>query len=522
MTARTLARAGLVVTTAFLISRVLGWLRIAVISVTFGATTDLDAFFAAFRIPDLMFQLVAAGALGSALVPVVAGLLATDEERRAWRLVSSLANLMLIALLVLSVAFFVAAPVAVPLITPGFDETATARTVELTRVMLLSPILLALGSVATSALNAAGRFGASAVAPIAYNTAIILGAVVLGPVIGVTGLAIGVVGGSLLHLLVQLPPLRSAGFRYQPLAELGDPDTRRTLRLLGPRTLGLASSQLTFIVATTLASGAGVGAITAFTIAFTVLQIPIGVIGVPLGIVLLPSLSREVAVGGTREFANLVSRSLRLLVFVMLPITALGMALRSQVVTLLFDYGRFDERAVRLTSDTLLPFLVGLAAHAAIAVLARAFYARQDTVTPVAAAVLAVIVNTALAIVLVGPLGVPGIALAIAVGAWVEAGVLLGLLDRRVDGLEVGGLARVIIATGVAAAAAGVAGAAIVGALDTTLGAEPSKILVLAQAIAATAVGGLLFVGLAVALRIPELPTIVSVMADLVRRRGRG
>jgi putative peptidoglycan lipid II flippase len=520
VTARTLVRAGLVVTAAFLISRVLGWVRLIVITASVD-TPDLDPFFAAYRIPDLMFQVVAAGALSSALIPVVSGLLATDEDQRAWRLVSTVANGMLIALLGLAVAFALAAPIVVPAITPGFDAVATAETVELTRVMLLSPILLALGAVATSALNARGRFGPSAVAPIVYNLSIIGAAVLLAPSMGVMGLAVGVVAGSACHLLVQLRPLRDAGFRYLPVADLGDSDTRRTLALLAPRALGLGASQVTFLVATTLASSQ-TGGITAFTVAFALLQLPIGVIGVPLGVVLLPSMSREMALGGATEYVRLITRSVRLLLFVMLPIAALGMVLRRDIVILLFGHGQFTPRDIQLTADTLFAFLAGLPAHAAIAILARAFYARQDTRTPVAAAILAVLINSSLAVVLMGPLGLPGLALGIAVAAWIEALVLLGLLHRRVVGLELVGLGRVLLEAGVGSAAAAGAALFVVRLVQpVTSSADLDKLVVLFEAVAATAAGGLAFLAVALALRIPELPSIVSVMVDLVRRRGR-
>ena len=170
-----LARAGLIVSGAFLISRILGYVRLVVIANTFGASADLDAFFAAFRIPDLIFQLVAAGALGSALIPVLSGLLANDESDRAWRVVSTVINLMLCGLAVLAGLLFVLAPLVMPAITPGFGPEQLDRTVGLTRIMLLSPIFLAMGAVATSVLNAGGRFAASAVAPIVYNLAIIGG-----------------------------------------------------------------------------------------------------------------------------------------------------------------------------------------------------------------------------------------------------------------------------------------------------------------------------------------------------------
>lgn len=517
---RTLARAGLIVSAAFLVSRVLGWVRLLVIGNAFAAR-ELDAFFAAFRLPDLIFQLVAAGALSSAVIPIVAGLLANDEQARAWRLVSTVANLMLTALAVLAAIVALLAPAIVPAITPGFDAEQSARTVELTRIMVLSPVFLALGSLATSVLNAHGRFAAAAVAPIVYNLAIIGGALVLAPTMGVAGLAVGVVAGSLLHLLVQLPALRGVGFRYLRRIQLADPDARQALLLMAPRALGLGVTQITFVVATSLASELGNGAITAFNIAFTLLQIPIGVIGVPLGVVVLPSLSREAAVGRTEEFVALVSQALRLLLVVMLPIAGIAAVLRVEIVTLLFGFGRFDRALIELTAVTFLAFVVGLAAHALIAVLARAFYARQDTRTPVAAAILAVVVNTGLAFALVGPLGLAGLGLAIALGAWSEALVLTLLLKRTVPALALRPIvstgARVLVATAVATAAA----LAMNGALDLILGPDASLVALLAQMAVTGIVWLVSCLALAAALRIGEVGSIVGIMADQIRRPRR-
>ncbi len=522
MTARrSLARAGLIVTGAFFISRVLGWVRVVVIGTTFGASGELDSFFAAFRIPDLIFQLVAAGALASALIPVLSGLLATDQTARAWRVASTVTNLMMIALLVLTVGVAVTAPILIPIITPGFDVVQTARTIELTRIMLLSPILLALGSVATSILNSQDRFTAAAMAPIVYNLAIIGAAIVLTPAFGVEGLAIGVVIGSLLHLLVQLRSLFDGGFRYEPVVESRDPAAREALVLMAPRAIGLGVTQLTFVVSTTLASGLATGSITALNIAFTILQIPIGVIGVPLGIVVFPSMSRELARGAIHEYIRLLTGSLRLLLFVMLPLTGLGMVLREQVVAVLFEYGKFTPEAVELTATTLFYFLIGLAAHSLIAILARAFYAGRDTATPVGAAILAVAVNIALAIILVGPLGLSGLALAVAAGAWLEAIVLLVILRGRYPDLDMASIGRAGAESGIGAIVASVAALAMLDILAWPLGTSPGKLGLLIELIVAGSVGGLIYLGFAFALRIPELPTIVGVMTDLFRRPRR-
>lgn len=516
-----LVRAGLLLSSAFLASRVLGYVRTVVLSATFGVGPELDAFFAAFRLPDLIFQVVAAGAMGSALIPVLAGLFAAGERARAWRVVATVANLLLVGLTVLAIAAYVAAPVLVRVLAPGFDAAGLARTTDLTRIMLAAPILLALGAVATSTLNAEDRFTAAALAPIVYNVAIIGGAILLGATMGVTGLAIGVVVGALGHLAIQLPTLLGLGFRPSLRIDLEDKAARRVLALLGPRALGLGASQFTFIVMTALSSGLGAGAVSAYSIAFALLQIPIGVIGVPLGVVIFPSISREHAMGAIESYVALVTRSVRLLVFVMVPITTIGIALRVPVVELLFGYGKFEAADIERTATTLAAFLLGLPAHAAIAVLARAFYARQDTRTPVAAAVLAVVVNTALGVALVGPLRLPGLALAIAIAAWVEAAVLLVMLGRHVPTFEPRSIIRVLSESVVASAVAAGVAILIAGGLGGWLGPSSHKLAILAGTTVATAIAGAAFLGVAVVLRIPELPSIVGLVTDQIRHRRR-
>lgn len=496
---------------AFLAARVLGLVRVTVIGAEFGAGPDLDAYFAAFRIPDTIFQLAAAGALATALVPVTAGLVATGDERRAWRVVSSVAALMLAIMVGLALLAAFAAPGLLRAALPDFRPAQLDRTVELTRIMLAAPILLGLGTVATATLNSVGLFAASGLAPTVYNLGIIGGAVLLAPIIGVDGLAIGVVVGSLGHLAVQLPQLRRIGFT--PSFDLGDPATREAVALLVPRAIGLGASQLIFLASTALAQGLGTGAISVFNVAFTVFQIPIGIIGVSLGTALLPSLSRATATGDIERFSALIGRSLRVLLFIMIPLTGLMIALAEPGVALLFRHGRFAVVDVSRTADTVRFFAIGLAGETLIAVLARAFYARRDTRTPVAAALVTVVVDVVLSVALVGPLGVTGLALAIAVGSWIETAILVALLVRRAPATTLAGLG-----TGALIFAVGslIASAAALGA-DTVLarlvgGSVPALV-------GRLAVDGLIaagiYAGYGLLLRLPELADVLAI----VRRR---
>jgi putative peptidoglycan lipid II flippase len=514
-----MARAGLVVTAAYLASRLLGYVRTAVISTQFGASPELDAYFAAFRIPDAIFQLVAAGAIASALIPVLAEMLVAGEESRAWRLVSTVTNLMLVALLVLAGAFFLLAPLLMPAITPGFDTAQLDQTVRLTRIMLLSPILLALGAVATSALNALGRFAVSAVAPILYNVGIIAGAIVLAPTFGVDGLAIGVVAGAAANVGIQAAALLRGRFTYHPRLELGDPAARTVLLLIAPRAFGLAAVQITFLVNNGFASGLGEGAITVYNVAFTMLQIPIGIIGVPLSIVLLPAMSHALASGARTRFADLSVRSLRLVGFVMVPVTALTMVVSTQAVAILFLQGRFEPSAAAATGELLVVFAVGLAAHAMVAILAPAFYAGRDTVTPVVAAVVAVAVNVAVAVALVGPYGLRGLAAAITAGAWVEALLLLVLLGRRFPEIHLGALARSLAVVLPGALAAGLAALVVLAWLDGPGPLAASKVELAVQLVLAGAAAGGVFLAYAALLRLDELHTLRLILAEVARPR---
>ena len=515
-----LARAGLVVSSAYLVSRVLGYVRVLVIGSTLGASPDTDAFLAAFRIPDLIFQLVAAGTVAAALVPMVAGELGTGRAGRAWRIVSTIASLMTVGLVILAAFAWVAAPVLVPYLAPGYAGAQLQHTIDLTRMMLLAPMFLALGAVASSALNAHNRFAAAAIAPIVYNLAIIGAAIILTPTFGVEGLAIGVVAGSLGHLLVQVPPLARAGFRFTPNLDVSDPDVRQALRLMGPRTVALGATQITFLVATALATGLATGSVTAFTFAFTVFSIPLSVIGVPLGIVALPTLSRDLARGAVDEFASLLSRGVRLILFLLLPLVALGIALRVPATTLLFNHGKFTAESADLVASALLFLLLALPGEGLNTILVRAFYADRDTRTPATAAILGVILNVAIGVTAVRFLGwgLPGIGFGIAVGSTVEAALLALLLRRRIPAFDPSPILRLGAPVAAASLVAGLVAAGVVSFMEPALLGAQSSVRAFVELALGGGAGALAYLFLARALRLPELGLIMRLMSDTLSR----
>ncbi len=516
---RVLAQASLVLTVAALASRLLGWIRLLVIGSQFGASRELDAYFAAFRIPDAIFQLVVAGALSAALIPVFSSYRAREQEREAWRLASSVINLVVIALAGLSLLMAIFAPVLVPIVAPGFDAPTTELAIRMTRIMLLSPVLIGIGAVVSGILNSYERFAVPALAPLAYNACIIGAAIFLAPLMGVEGLAVGVAVGSLAHLAIQLPQLARVGQRYDLTIGLSHPGVRRVAWLMGPRMLGLAAGQLNFIVATVLASALPEGSVTSFYYAFQLSQLPVGVLGVSVAVALFPSLSRDAALGRIPEIRRQVAGSLRVLIFLAAPLTAALIVLAEPVTAVFFQYGLFSERSAERTAGALTFFAIGLVGHIVVHVLTRAFYAMQDTRTPVTWAVIGVAINVPLMVWLVGPMGVQGLALALSISALLEVAGLVWSLRNRIESIED---AQVLRSAGRSAIAAVAAALLMLGGLTLAQGWVPGllangfgRLLVVA---ALTVAGAAIYLIVASALHAPEIAQMRSLLG---RRRGR-
>lgn len=517
---RVLVNASLILTVAALASRLLGWVRLLVIGSQFGASRELDAYFAAFRIPDAIFQLVVAGALSAALIPVFSGYRARDQEREAWKLASSIINLVLIALAGLSLLMAVFAPILVPIVAPGFDAPTTELTVRMTRVMLLSPVFIGMGAVVSGILNSYQRFTVPAIAPLIYNLAIIASAIFLAPVMGVEGLAVGVAVGSLLHLVVQLPNLGGVGQRYDLSIGLSHPGVRRVAWLMGPRMLGLAAGQINFIVSISLASGLPEGSITAYNYAFQLSQIPVGVLGVSVAVALFPTLSRDAALGRISEIRRQVSGSLRVLVFLGAPLTAIMIVLARPLAAVFFQYGLFSASSTERTAGALAFFSIGLVGHIVVHVLTRAFYAMQDTRTPVTWAVIAVAINVPLMIWLVGPMGVDGLALALSISAILEVIGLIWALHRRIESVDEAAVLRSTARSGISALAAALlmlGGVVVVEQWFAAILANGiGRLLVLALLSVA---GVAIYLLVAAALRSTELDQVRSQLLGRLRRR---
>lgn len=418
---------------AFVGSRVVGLVRDMAISYEFGTRPELASYLAAFRLPDLLFQIIAGAALASAFIPTFARFQAAGEEDEAWLLTSSLLNLIGIGTLILSLAAMVAAPWIVPPMVHGFDPEYQQLTVKLTRIMLATPVIFGISAVIGSALNARQHFLLPGLAPIVYNLSIIAGALILGQRIGIEGLAWGVTAGALLHLLIQLPGLRRQGMVYRFTFSLKHPGVREVGRLMGPRVLGLASVQVNFLITTMLASTLASYSIPALNYAWLLTLLPLGIFGVAISSAVFPTLAEKAARDMGESMSQTVYATLRMILFLTVP-ASVGLILLGQpLIALLFRRGLFDDQSVQATYWALIFFAIGLFAHGMIEILARAFYAAHDTKTPVTISMATMALNVVLSLILMGPLGHGGLALSVSIAVIVEAILLFRSIRGRLE-----------------------------------------------------------------------------------------
>ena len=454
---RQIMRAALVVLLGFVVSGLLGVLRTAIISATFGAGAALDAFFRAQQLPELIFVMVAGGALGSSFIPVYARLRAQDEAA-AWRLASASMTLSALAAGVLGALVFLLAPLITRFIlAPLAEPELQALTTDLMRAMMLTPLVFSVSGLLMGLLHAHQRFLLPSIAISMNNIGLMIGALLIAPALpavagaaqvgnaNVHGLAWGAVLSALLHLLVQLPGLRGLGAHLRPLLDWRNPAVRNVLRLMAPRVLGLAVARINFLVNAAFTSAMVVGSISALTTAFTLLFFALGIIGQSLGSALFPTLAALAAENDMAGFRARLVSGLRGALFLAIPATVMLILLGEPLVTALFERGEWRAESSAATAWALAFYATGMAGYVVLELLSRAFYALEDTRTPVTVGVAAVLANILLSLLFIRVLGEPdslargpfaGLALANALTTNLEALLLWWLLRRRLGGLE--------------------------------------------------------------------------------------
>lgn len=448
-----LTAAAVIVGAASLASRLVGVLRDRVLASTFGAGPDLDAYYAAFRVPDFLYTLIILGALSAGFIPVFADYLENKGEKEAWRLAEQVLTAVGAAMAVACAVLALAAPWIVPLTVPGFSGDQLQLTVSLSRIMFLSPFLLGLSAVMGGILQATRRFLAFSLAPVFYNLGIIFGALVLAPRMGVAGVAWGVIIGALLHLATQATVAIRLGVRHLPWPSFRPAGVRRILKLMVPRTVGLAVSQMNLVILLAFASSLGVGSVAVFNLANNLQSFPVGIIGISFALAAFPLLSRAASQKDWVCFKDELLSAATKITFFILPATAFFILLRAQIVRLVLGAGQFDWNDTIRTAGVLGIFTASLLPQALIPLLARAFFAVQDTRTPLVISVLAEAVNLGLAFALHGSLGIAGLAIAFSASSAVNALLLWWMFRRKHGDLGERGYAVALLKTAAASVA---------------------------------------------------------------------
>jgi putative peptidoglycan lipid II flippase len=417
-----------------IISKLLGFLRDRLLASYFGAGEILDSYYAAFKLPDLIFNTLVLGALASAFIPIFTKVWLEDKDK-AIRLSNTILNYLLGALIVLAALIFIMAPYLMKFIVPGFGSEQLSMTITFTRIMLLSIVFFGLSNVFGGILNSLKKFFSFSLAPVFYNLGIIFGITVFYPAMGIVGLAWGVVFGSLLHFLIQLPETLRSGWKYRFLWRI-TAEVKRILKLMLPRTLGLAAGQLNQVIITMVASTLMAGSIAIFNLANNLQSFPISIFGVSLAIAVFPVFSEALARADKDKFRQTFSIHFRRVIFLVIPASVFILLLRAQIVRVILGSGNFDWADTYYTAQVLGWFMVSLFAQSLIPMLARSFYALEDTKTPVVISLVAIAINIIGSIFLGRRFGVEGLALAFSVAAIVNMLLLLMALRIKVGYLD--------------------------------------------------------------------------------------
>lgn len=443
-------------------SRLMGVVRDRMLAHTYGAGVELDAYYAAFRIPDFIFNTIVLGAVASAFIPVFLSL-KRERAESAMKLAHTLMTGIVMMLIFWAILGIILAPQLMALIAPGFDIERLALAIKLTRIMLIATIFFGASNVVGSILQADRRFTAFAAAPMAYNVGIIAGLLMLVPRVGPIGLAWGVVAGSILHLIVQLPAAWRSGFGLKLSFAFNNEAVRRVGSLLAPRTLGLAAAQFNQLMTAGFISHLSVGTLTAFALATNLQSFPISVFGVSLAVAAFPVFSQAFGEGDHNNFRQHFEESVRRILFFVLPMAVLFLVLRAQIVRVVLGSGSFDWADTIRTAQALGFLALAMVSDSLVPLVARVFYALQDTRTPVIISVVSILVNFVLLISL-SRFGLAGIGMAYVASSVTNLGLLLAVLGKKLPNL---GADVILRGSRTMTAAAVVAGAGAYATLRT-------------------------------------------------------
>jgi putative peptidoglycan lipid II flippase len=447
-------RSAALVAFLFAADKLLGVVRDAAVGHAFGASAELDAYYAAFELPDGLFTVVAGSAMATALIPILSARITRGDREGTWRLVSTVVNWVLLIVGGVSVVAAVFAPQVIRVVAPGFDAGRMALAARLMRLVLLQTLISSASGIAMGVLQAHQHFLLPAAAPISYTLGRIAGALLLAPRWGIFGLAWGGLLGTVGHFLIQTPGLIRYHARWWPT--MRHPDLRAVLALMGPRALGLGATYLNFVLPTFLGSRLPEGAISAYEYGWRLMQFPETIIGTALGLTVFPTLAERANAGDRDGLRRTAFWALRLVLALAVPAAVGLLVLGRPLTALLFQRGAFDATVTDRVHWALRFFALGLVAHSALEVVSRLFYAQRDMWTPFWAALGGLAINAGLGWLLLPYLVHGSIALSNSLGACLQVVVLLLVAGRRLGGMGGRALGASLARTGAASALMGI------------------------------------------------------------------
>ncbi|AFQ45853.1 murein biosynthesis integral membrane protein MurJ [Desulfosporosinus meridiei] len=512
-TNRTVMKAAGFLMAAQMVSRILGFLRESLMAGFFGQSGVTDAYNTAFVLPDLLYWLLVGGVLSAAFIPVFSEYIAKGNEDEGWRVVSSVVNIIFLTLGVLVLLGLFFTPQFIRLVVPGFAPENMTLAIKLTRILLIQPLFMALSGLTMGVLNSYKIFWPSALGTVLYNACVIIfGTVLANPdkPESVSGFALGVVVGALVSFAVQIPALRRVGVRYYPVIDLSHSGVRLIGALAVPIILSYSLNQIQVVVNNNFGSMLFPGSITSVWYSYRLFQLPVGIFALAIAVATFPTMTEQAALKRWDDFRMTLSNAIRMVIFITLPISVGMIVLRFPLIRVLFQHGQFTADDTLTMAIPLFYFSIGISSQAVIQILPRAFYALQDTWTPVILGIISMAVNILAMYLLIGPLAHGGLAFATTIAAFVNMLLLFYLLRKRLGKMD----GWVIFGTCVKALVASLIMATVIWGWSewftpltgvSTFG----SLLIL---ISGTAVGMIVFAGMAKLLKMSEFTQVMGLV----------
>ncbi len=507
--------AAFIISFSYFLSRVLGLVRDRLLASNFGVSPQTDAYTAAFRIPDLLFTLIVSGAFAVSFIPVFIGYLEKKKEAEAWRVANSILNILLLVTGAACVIAFIFASPLVTLLTPGFDSARHDLTVNITRIMLATPIFFVISSVFGAIQQSFNRFLIYALSSLFYNVGIIIGILVFSNFFDkdpIYGVAYGVVAGTALQAILQIFGLIGLGFKYRPIFDFRNRGVIKIIKLMIPRSLDLAIDQVNWIVQTAIASNLSSGSLASYYYANNLKNVPVVLFGAAMSTAFFPNMVRAANNKDKSKFPSTIVRDLSLLMFLVIPSAFIAFVMRGYIVRILFGF------ADQATADTLGLLAGSIIAQSLFFMVARFFYALEDTKTPLFVSLGTIAFNVAISIPLSKAYGVAGLGLALSISGFIELLILLVLLKFKMGDYGVKSIAKSALKISLASSAAAAVMYLMIRFFFPLQKGETGFLRLAPEFVLISAVGLLIYILASRSLGVPEVGTVSRIIRHRINR----